>query len=345
VNIWERVDELVDRAESVTALHAHRLHLYAAWRGRSVGRPVPEELVALERGAAVQRLGVPALLRHVRDAYAGPLLLLKGAEVGARYPRPELRPSQDLDLLVPDAKATQAALVSGGFAERDVFHAADHHHLRALEWPGASTRVEVHSTPSWPTWLTPPSTDELFRAADSESVLGHGVLALPPAHHALIVTAHMWREVPLVRLGQLIDASVLAQEADPDELEGLASEWGLRRLWNVTDGTARQVLGGEPRPGRHAWRARAKRLETLSEATVLEAKLVELAAPFRGLPPRRAFAATARELLAEFRPEPYETWREKITRSLGALRQSFRARSARDRELEADPTFRNLPLN
>jgi hypothetical protein len=153
----------------------------------------------------------------------------------------------------------------------------------------------------------------------------------------------MWREVPLVRLGQLIDASVLAQEADPGELERLASEWGLRRLWNATDGTARRVLGGERMPGR-AWRARAKRLETLSEATVLEAKLVELAAPFRGLPPRMALAATARELLAEFRPEPYETWREKITRSLGALRQSFRARSARDRELEADPTFRNLPL-
>lgn len=338
------MNELVDRAETVTALHAHRLHLYAAWHWRTLGRPVPEELVELERGAAVQRLGAPALLRHVRDAYDGPMLLLKGAEVAARYPKPELRPSLDLDLLVPDAKAAQKALVAGGFAEQEVFHPNDHHHLRALEWPGALMRVEVHSTPSWPTWLTPPSTDELFEAATSESVLGHGVLALPPAHHALIVTAHMWREIPLSRLGQLIDVRVLTQEAEPDEIERLSSDWGLRRLWTTTDVTARRVLHGEREQGR-AGRFRAKRLETVSEATVLEAKLAELAAPFRGLPPGKALVATARELFSELLPQPYETWRGKITRTAGALRQSFRARSARDRELETHNKSRNSELN
>lgn len=340
VDIWPRVNELVDRAETVTALHAHRLHLYAAWHWRTQGRPVPTELVELERGAAVQRLGAPALLRHVREAYDGPMLLLKGAEVAARYPKPELRPSLDLDFLVPDATAVQKALIAGGFAEREVFHGNEHHHLRALEWPGALMRVEVHNTPSWPTWLTPPSTDELFEAAASESVLGHGILALPPAHHALIVTAHMWREIPLARLGQLIDVRVLAQEAEPDELERLSSDWGLRRLWARTDGTAQRVLGGESRQGTFP----AKRLETVSEATVLEAKLAELAAPFRGLPPGKALVATARELLAELLPQPYETWRGKLTRSAGALRQSFRARSARDRELEKHNKSRNFPL-
>ena len=343
VEIWDNVNELIDRAETVTALHAHRLHLYAAWLWRIQGRSVPGKLVELERGAAVQRLGAPALLRHVRDAYGGPMVLLKGAEVAARYPKPELRPSMDLDFLVPDAKTAQAALVAGGFVEQEVFHPEGHHHLHALEWPGILMRVELHNTPSWPTWLTPPSTDELFEAATSESVLRNGVLALPPAHHALIVTAHMWREVPLVRLGQLIDVRVLAEEADPNEIERLASNWGLRRLWTTTDETARRVLSSEGRQGRKG-RYRARRLETVSEATVVEAKLAELAAPFRGLPPAKALAATGRELLAEFLPQPYETWRGKVRRSAGALRQSFRARSARDRELEAHNKSRNLPL-
>lgn len=344
MDIWPRVNELVDRAETVTALHAHRLHLYAAWHWRTLGRPVPEELVELERGAALQRLAAPALLRHVRNAYDGPMLLLKGAEVAARYPKPELRPSLDLDLLVPDAKAAQKALVAGGFAEREAFHPDDHHHLPGLEWPGALMRVEVHSTPSWPTWLTPPSTDELFEAAASESVLGHGVFALPPAHHALIVTAHMWREIPLSRLGQLIDVRVLAQEADPGEIDRLASNWGLRRLWTTTDGTARRVLDGEREQGRGG-RSRAKRLETVSEATVLEAKIAELAAPFRGLPPGKAFVAAAREFLSELLPQPDETWRGKITRTAGALWQSSRARSARDRELETQNKSHKSPLN
>jgi hypothetical protein len=337
------VNELVDRAETVTALHAHRLHLYAAWYWRNQGRPVPTELVELERGAAVQRLSAPALLRHVRDAYDGPMLLLKGAEIAARYPKPELRPSLDLDFLVTDAKAAQKALIAGGFAEQEVFHAEDHHHLRALEWPGALMRVEVHNTPSWPTWLTPPSTDELFEAAGSESVLGHGILALPPAHHALIVTAHMWREIPLARLGQLIDVRVLAQEAEQDEIERLSSDWGLRRLWATTDGTARRVLAGEL-PHGQTRRFRAKRLDTVREATVLEAKVAELAAPFRGLPPGAALVATTRELFSELLPQPYETWRGKIKRSAGALRQSFRARSARDRDLEKRNKSRDFPL-
>ena len=344
MEIWQRVNELVDRADSVTALHAHRLHLYAAWHWRSLGRQVPDELVELERGAAVQRLAAPALLRHVRNAYDGPMLLLKGAEVAARYPKPELRPSLDLDLLVPDARAAQKALVAGGFAEHEAFHPGDHHHLPGLEWPGAMMRVEVHSTPSWPTWLTPPSTDELFEAATSESVVGHGILALPPAHHALIVTAHMWREIPLSRLGQLIDVRVLAREADPEEIDRLASRWGLQRLWTTTDRTARRVLDGEPQQGR-AGRPRAKRLETVSEATVLEAKIAELAAPFRGLPPGKALVAAARELLSELRPQPEETWRGKITRTAGALRQSSRARSARDRELETHNKSGKSQLN
>jgi hypothetical protein len=344
VDLWETVDELIERAETVTALHAHRLHLYAAWRWRTLGRSVPDELVELERGAAVQRLGGPALLRHVRDAYDGPMLLLKGAEVAARYPKPELRPSLDVDLLVPDAKAAQKALVAGGFAEREAFHPDDHHHLPGLEWPGALMRVELHSTPSWPIWLTPPSTDELFEAAASESVVGHGILALPPAHHALIVTAHMWREIPLSRLGQLIDVRVLALEAERDEIERLSIHWGLRRLWTKTDGTARRVLHGEREPGREG-RFRAKRLETVSETTVLEAKLAEVAAPFRGLPAGKAFVATGRELLSELLPQPDETLLGKVRRTAGALRQSFRARSARDRELEAENKSRETPLS
>jgi hypothetical protein len=334
VDIWRNVNELVDRAETVTALHAHRMHLYAAWRWRGLGRPVPEELVEWERGAAVQRLGAPILLRHVREAYDGPMVLLKGAEVAARYPKPQLRPSLDLDLLVPDAKAVQKALLAGGFTERLVYQPGEgHHHLRGLEWPGVLMRVEVHSAPNWPTWLKPPPTEQLFEAAVSESVVGHGVLALPPAHHALIVTAHMWREVPLVRLGQLIDVRVLSLEADPDELERLAGQWGLRRIWKKTDEPARRLLDGEHRHG-GAGRFRARRLETVSEVTVIEAKLAELSAPFRGLPPGSALVASSRELFSELRPDLGETWVEKLRRSAGALRQVSRSRAARDRELD-----------
>jgi Uncharacterised nucleotidyltransferase len=333
MDLWSRVDELVERARAVSDLHAHRLHLYAAWRWRSVGRPVPAELVELERGARVFRLTVPAVLRRVRDAYDGPLILLKGADVAAEYPKPELRPSIDLDFLVPDPERTQKALVAAGFNELPGIP-DEHHHLPALEWPGLLLPVELHSTPSWPTWLSPPPLEELFASATTASALGYGVLALPPPHQALVLTAHMWREVPLARLGHLIDVLLMAQAGAAGEAESLARRWRIDRLWSVTEATARRVLlaerveGGAPR----IW---TKGLESMRERTVIESKVAQLVGPFLVLPTRKALAAAARMTGSELRPSGDETWGEMARRELGALRQGFRRRSARDRELEA----------
>lgn len=280
------------------------------------------------------RLAAPAVVRRVREAYDGPLILLKGADVAAKYPRPELRPSIDLDLLVPDPERTQDTLIAAGFNELLGPTPEVHHHLPCLEWPGMLVHVELHSTPSWPTWLSPPSFDELSESATDASALGQGVLALPPAQQAVVLTAHMWREVPLTRLGHLIDVVLMAQAAGPGETESLARHWGIDRLWRVTDATARRVLlaehvdGGAPR----IW---TKGLESMRERTVIESKVAELAGPFIGLSGPKALVAAARIAGSELRPSGGETWREKARRTLGALRQAFRLRSARDRELEA----------
>lgn len=335
MNLWTRVDELVERARTVSDLHAHRLHLYAAWRWRSVGRPVPAELVELERGARIFRLAAPAVMRRVRDAYDGPLVLLKGADVAAAYPKPELRPSIDLDFLVPDPERTQTALVAAGFNELpDTCTPDEHHHLPALEWPGLLVRVELHSMPSWPTWVPPPPVEELFASATTASALGHGVVALPPAHQALVLAGHMWREVPLARLGQLIDVVLMAQAAPVGETESLARRWRIDRLWQVTDATARRVLLAERIEGA-APRIWTRGLESMRERTVIESKLAELVGPFLAVPTRKAVAAAARMASSELRPSGDETWGKMARRTLGALKQGLRRRSARDRELEA----------
>jgi Uncharacterised nucleotidyltransferase len=332
--LWSRVDELVERARTVSDLHAHRLHLYAAWRWRSLGRRVPPDLLELERGARVFRLAASAILRRVRDAYEGPLVLLKGADVAALYPRPELRPSIDLDFLVPDAVAAQRALVAAGFKELRGPMPEMHHHLRSLEWPGLPVLVELHTMPSCPTWLTPPATEELLASATAESALMQGVLALWPPHHALVLTAHMWREVPLARLGHLIDVLLMSQAAEPGEIDSLARRWGMDRPWSVTYATARRVLleqsvdGGAPR----IW---TRGLESVRERTVIESKLAQILAPFWGLRGRRAVTAAAGIVGSELRPAAGESWGIKGRRTLGALRQAFRGRAARDRELEA----------
>ena len=62
-------------------------------------------------------MAAPALLERIRTATEGPLLLVKGPEVARLYPDPALRCFRDLDILVPDAPATQRQLLAAGFQE------------------------------------------------------------------------------------------------------------------------------------------------------------------------------------------------------------------------------------
>jgi Uncharacterised nucleotidyltransferase len=335
VEIWPRVDVLIDRAPTVEDLFAHRLHLYADWRWRQLGRPIPQELAELRKGAAVLRLAAPALVGRIRQVYDGPMILLKGAEAGARYPRPDLRPSMDLDLLVLDAEQVQRRLLADGFKVHDELAPEGGHHLPQLEWAGLLMPVEIHVRPNWPTWLPVPSNEELFAAATAESVVGHGIRALPPAHLALVLTAHMWTDAPIARIGQLIDYWLVSREADPDELAAVAERWKMTRLWRTTDAVARRVLLGEATSVRAAglW---TRRLDTARDRTVLGAKIAAVVAPFWGLPAGEAAAATARGLAADVRPQRGETWRRKLSRTAAAVGQSFQRRSVRARAAELE---------
>ena len=113
--IWTAVERLADRAASIDDLRAHRIHLIAARRLRALGRPVPAALANEMRASAACALTVPLLLRRVRAALDGPLVVIKGPEAAAHYPDPVLRPYGDIDLLVRDAAASQRALLAAGF--------------------------------------------------------------------------------------------------------------------------------------------------------------------------------------------------------------------------------------
>ena len=60
--LWGRVDRLLEEASSVEALRHHGVELIAVRHWRELGRPVPEELRADERLAAIRALGAPVLL-------------------------------------------------------------------------------------------------------------------------------------------------------------------------------------------------------------------------------------------------------------------------------------------
>lgn len=335
-DLWDRVDELVDRAGDIADLREHRLELLAARRWRQLGRPVPDELVAQERFAAIMTMTAPVLLEQVRAALDGPIVLLKGPEVAARYPSPALRPYKDLDLLVPNAYEAQEALKAAGFEEvGDPAVYVGIHHLRPLLLRPLPLCVELHSTPKWIESLAPPPTSELLAAAVASRVGVEGISALRPDHHALVLAAHSWAHEPLRRLLELIDVASMIQGLDPAQLRALAEAWRMERVWNTTLSASeslleRSVAAADPMPLR-LW---ARNLPAVRRRTVFESHLERWLATFWALPLWPAFRATGMSVRRSLGPAAGETWSDKLARMRLAFRNASVPRSEHDRELE-----------
>jgi len=333
--IWAAVDRLVDRAPNVEALVAHRLEPFAARRLRARGEPVPEKLARLERTSELYSVLVPVLMADIRRGCTGPLLVVKGPEAAARYPDPALRPYIDVDLLVADPVRVQRELLGAGFVETgDPLRYEGGPHERPLVGPSMPMSVEVHGRLNWPRWLEPPAVEELFEAALPASYGLDEVVVLPASHHAIVLAAHAWTHGPLASIRSVLDVAVMAEEADPRELDRLAKEWGVDRLWK----TVRRVADALFDDGRPPWPLRvwARHLLPARERTVLEAHLARSLSGFSALAPPRALHALAWHLASDVRPFPGEGWGSKVRRMQRAFVNAAKPKTEHDVAL--DPT-------
>lgn len=299
--LWEGVDRLVGRLGPDQASR-HGLGPLAAVRLRLRGDPVPERLLREERAARTLALVAPALLARARDAYDGELLLVKGPELASRYPEAARRFS-DLDLVTPEAERAQAALLASGFRLREgigPFDYDSHHHLHPLEWPGLALRVEIHHRVAWPRGLPAPRNEELFEAAVPAGVGVEGILVPDPDHHALLLASHIWEDVPLQQVRELVDVLAFTDDASRDRLAGLARRWGFERGWTTTLAAADWLLRDGPEPG--FVRVWGRYLRALREPSRFELHLQEWLSPFSLARPaiavRLAAAAALRDLQA-----------------------------------------------
>ncbi len=330
MELWESVEALARRAPCPEDLRLHRLHLIDARARHRAGEPMTDALRAEVRLAAASALAVPVLLSRVRAACDGPIVLMKGPEVGARYPDPALRPCKDLDLLVDNPIGVQRALRAAGFVPTGTPHLYEGiHHLRPLYLPGLPVTIEVHARPKWPDSMVAPTAAELLDLAVPGAFDADGVLTLPVAHHAVLLAAHAWAHEPLACAGRLIDVSVMAREADPDEADAIARRWGCLRLWRTTRRAAAALVEGERRP--LAMRVWARHLATARERTVLEAHVMRTAGEIWGLPPHRAAPAAIAAIAGSAGRTPGERWTQKLGRARAAIGDACVPKSEHDR--------------
>ena len=247
--LWHRAEALASSTALVSDLRTHRLQCFEIRRRRRLGLPVPDELAQDELAAIAASETTVELLSEARAAYDGRMLLTKGYELAIRYPEPWLRPFSDVDLLVDDSAEAQRALLAAGFVEvgePSIFE--DIHHLRPLWRPGSTLVIELHHELKWPERHRRPSTGELLdRGVPSRSGVP-GLLTLPDDVHALTIAAHSWAHVPLRRLLDLVDVAALTSGRDRQELERLAHEYGLGRIWSTTIARGRRSAPRRPAP-------------------------------------------------------------------------------------------------
>jgi hypothetical protein len=331
--MWDRVDQLLERAPHEQALRLHRVELLEARRRRAGGLEVGS-LVRDEATAVVRELAAIPLLARVRAACDGPLVLHKGPEVALDHPAPRLRGFCDLDLLTDDAAGAQAALLAAGFQRaREAESHGVAHHLCPLEWTGLPLTVELHTRPNWAVGVPAPTTDELIASGVPGRLGVDGIAALAPAQHALVLAAHAWSHDQLGRLGNLIDVAVTLRRADEAEVAALARRWGCSRMWRTTRAAIGAVLEGSGRSAATAvW---ARQLRGVRERSVLEWHVKSALAPVWGLPYRRIPAALASQAWATIATEEAEPRRMKLQRAGLALRNAGAARSDHLLALEA----------
>lgn len=344
--LWEGVDRFLERISPEVAA-SQGLGPLAARRLRVLGRPVPDQLVREERAAKAGALVAPVLLARVINAHDAPLLLMKGPELASCYPGGARRLG-DLDLLAGDAERAQANLLGNGFSPKPKALRADysrHHHLAPLVYPGVPLPIEIHRRAMWPEGLKGPTNAELFEAAIPAGVGIDGILVPDRRHHALLLAAHAWGEVPMRNVREFVDVLALTDDGDREELLQLARRWDFERGWIATLAVADWLLRGGPEPAFvPVW---ARYLRSLREPTVFEMHVQEWLSPFTLAPPRTAVRLSAAALFRDLRPGRSEGWGTKFLRMAFALLGAFSRQSAheqRSRERGIPPPRKTIGI-
>lgn len=283
-DFWLSLDRIIDTVPTAVALRTHGLGPIAAWRMRTRGEPVPEEIERLAHGAAYAAVTAGPLLQRVVDILQEPVLVLKGPEVARLYPERTLRTYGDLDLLVADLPRAERKLIDAGFAELMPNRKIEgHHHDSPLGLGGLALMIELHRDPGWLRWLTPPSDTELMCEAIPSVTGVDGALALPLERQALFLASHAWRHNPYHSIIHLVDIELARQQTKPSEIAALAQRWGIEHVWNDICHMIDWFIyrDGKPPGELHRWWAR--HLRESREQTLLEFYLASwgrgLAAP------------------------------------------------------------------
>lgn len=180
-----------------------------------------------------------------------PCVILKGSSSAMHYPKPELRTSGDIDLLLSPAHidAAQTLLLEQGYALSDNEDGTGSH--RALH--RGPYILELHYAPSGlPQTPTGDALRSYFLGAETAPLLIGGLPMLPPEKRAVLLLAHKLEHVTTSGLGlrHLCDwAAFVARGLDEQLWRSLTptlKAFGLYRFGEIATRACVEHLGLSP---------------------------------------------------------------------------------------------------
>lgn len=240
-----------DRLDDWVGRHRMGAALFVAARAAGIEGPAVDGCRAICMATAVQWMRLRAALSGVGSALDAAdirWLPLKGLDTAERFfPRPELRLSSDIDLLVPGEQVDEArqVLEAAGCTFPSTPRLAAYQRAEGYNWHGQGPEgasLELH----YRLWgMVPDSViEECWSSAVPARDLGRRGFRLAPAMAFLVSAVHSWIhlgrpqfiywwEMKLIadRIGSPSEVAVLAREHGLQFPVGLAAEY-VGRLWD-----------------------------------------------------------------------------------------------------------------
>lgn len=180
--------------------------------------------VEQRRAMTIFHMQTREMIRDVRTLVDGPLVLMKGIEVAQLYHEPWRRDFVDVDMLVGEVSAADAALRDAGFQAL--------HQTASLVRAANPVTIELHRRPSSPRWAHFPADEVIAQSRPSRTGID-GVLRPRDDHHVVLVAWNYWRD-GACRARDLVDLQLLRQRTTDEDVRATANDWGVGRIWEAT---------------------------------------------------------------------------------------------------------------
>ncbi|MBA84159.1 MAG: hypothetical protein CML60_02845 [Rhodobacteraceae bacterium] len=262
----EEIATIANNGHVQTVLHSAFLN------SADLGSALPQDLLIyfaeMQRANAARNTAAREQMSQIANILSGhgiPVLALKGAAdiLDPLHPTPAHRYISDLDLLVPESRAQDAArfirAAKGLVTDSSALHVGDHHHMAQIVHPDWPLTVELHLRPGSEAVCSVLTASQIFRDSQPSPVSGVRIPSLEDRFlHHILHGMELRHQTAALNLRLLADHICYLRRISDESQKQALTRLNRRGLadWQTDLGALAEALNGiPPEPGSWATQA------------------------------------------------------------------------------------------